>query len=346
MKILYIGETWLGSNARAMRDAFMRKPDLEMDDIGIDRIVPTHSSPLLRAANRMLRPLQKSELTKIILQRVQDIRPDFVVVYKVDHLCQSTVRSLKAKGAKAVLLLPDYSPHAFGESFKRTVGEYDLVCSTKPFHPALWKSTYGYSNKCAFVPHGYNPMLHLRNKPAEQQPFDVVLIANGRPEYYELMRSVARRMSSRDLRVAICGPNWADRSVGLPNDWVLGGEKAGISYVEWLRKGKIVLAPLNTRVVINGVVQPGDVDTSRTYNIPAAHCFVIHRRTDFVKTVFDEETEMAMYGDADELADKIDYFLSRHELRSRMASAAHARAVPACSLDARATQILTCMGEL
>ena len=199
---------------------------------------------------------------------------------------------------------------------------------------------YGYENKCVFVAHGYNPTLHLRDSLSENQPYDVVAIATGRPEYYELMQRLADRTAGRGFKIAVGGANWTERQVALPKDWVRIGEKSGVAYTEWLRKGKIVIAPIHMNMVVGGRKQHGDVDSSRTYNIPAGNCFVIHRRTDFVKTVFDEDKEMPMFDDAAELADKIIFYLSQPELRNSFAKAAHARAVPAYSLDNRAAQIV------
>lgn len=340
MKILYIGDNWLGSDARSMREALVRRLGPDLDDLGVDLIVPSNKTLLLRVANRLLRPFQEAEFGQMVLQRVADVRPDFIVVYKGQNLNQAAIKALKSQGPKLALIFPDYSPHAYGKELKDAVGEYDLVCSTKPFHPPLWKSIYGYDNKCVFVPHGYNPFLHFRDKPSELQPFDVVMVANGRPEYYELMQRLAGLIGGRGFKIAIAGPNWSKQQVALPNDWLRPGVKTGTSYTDWLRKGKIVIAPLHTRVVVDGNTQPADVDSSRTYNIPAANCFLIHRRTEFVKTMYDEETEMPMFDDAAELAEKIIFYSSRDSLRESFAMAAHARAIPAYSLDKRVAQIV------
>jgi hypothetical protein len=37
-----------------------------------------------------------------------------------------------------VNIYPDLSPPAHGEQHKKAVGQYDLVISKKPFHPAIW----------------------------------------------------------------------------------------------------------------------------------------------------------------------------------------------------------------
>jgi spore maturation protein CgeB len=126
---------------------------------------------------------------------------------------------------------------------------------------------------------------------------------------------------------------------------VYGGAVVGRSYVEWLRKGKICIAPVTREVVINGVRQPGDEDTTRTYELAAAHCFFIHRRTDFVKTLYSETDEVPMYDGPEELTERVLHYLARPAERERMAALAHRRAVPAYSVDSRADEIVAILRE-
>lgn len=118
------------------------------------------------------------------------------------------------------------------------------------------------------------------------------------------------------------------------------GPLQGRSYVESLRKGRICLAPIMREVIVNNEVQPGDVDTTRTYELAAAHCFIIHRRTDFVQQLYDEKSEVPMYETPDELVEKILYFLAHEKERIAMAENAHKRAVPNYSLDERTKKII------
>lgn len=147
------------------------------------------------------------------------------------------------------------------------------------------------------------------------------------------------------LSVAIAGNGWAEHRADYPPTWVYGGERQGRSYVEWLRQGKVAIAPVTREVVIGGRRQPGDEDSTRTYELAAAHCFFIHRRTEYVRSLYDEDTEVPMFDTPEELAEKVLYYLDRPKLRHEMATAAHARAVPAYSLDARAGEIVSNLAE-
>lgn len=158
------------------------------------------------------------------------------------------------------------------------------------------------------------------------------------------MRQVASLLKQDQLRVAIAGNGWAERAGEFPEEWVFAGEILGAGYARWAQRSKILIAPVNRDVVVNGQRQPGDEDTTRTYELAAANCFFIHRRTDYVQTVYEEETEVPFFDNAEELVKLIRHFIPKDELRFKMASAAHSRAVPAYSIDKRAERIASIVG--
>ena len=114
----------------------------------------------------------------------------------------------------------------------------------------------------------------------------------------------------------------------------------GRSYTKFLRHGKIAIAPVQTRVVIAGQRQPGDEDTTRTYELAAAYCFFVHKRTSFARTVYDEASEVPMWNDSEELVSLVMHYLPRESERRAFAAAAHARAVPDYSIPSRALKVL------
>jgi spore maturation protein CgeB len=344
MKLLFVGESWMGSSARSLKESLRRiaVPGAdEIDEINEDLYLPKARARWLRAIHRVLSPAYRREFANAVIKKCQDTRPEVLLVYKGSGIDSELIRAVKAMGIFTVNVFPDYSPHAYGARLRMVIGEYDLVISTKPFHPALWQSVYGYGNRCVFVPHGYDPALHLVDSPSNgEKLFDIVMAANWRPEYDELMRDVARLLPDESVSVALAGPGWAERRRQFPAHWSYPGAPHGRSYISFLRSGRIAVAPLNRNVIINGQKQPGDEDSTRTYELAAAYCFFIHRRTPFVKTLFEESTEVPMFDSADELVKQIRYYLPSEDLSREMAHSAHARAVPAYSLDERAFDVL------
>ena len=342
MKILFLGESWEGSSARSLKEALRRiakSESDEIDEINEDFYLPKARNSLLRVFHRLLAPAYRRELNQSVQSKCKTSPPDVLLVYKGFGVNKGLIDSVKKMGIFTVNVFPDYSPHAYGNRLRKTIAEYDLVISTKPFHPPLWNSLYGYNNQCVFVPHGYDPSVHLRTTPPTDFDFDLGLVATWRPEYHALMCEVARLLAPDKLRVAIAGNGWKDKVNEFPDNWVFSGEVLGAGYTSWIRRVKIVLAPVNRNVVINGQLQPGDEDTTRTYELAASYCFFIHRRTDYVQTVYKENVEVPYYENAQELAKLVRHFHARDEERRKMAAAAHARAVPYYSIDARARQV-------
>ncbi|MEP7244806.1 MAG: glycosyltransferase [Gammaproteobacteria bacterium] len=338
MRLLFIGESWLGSCARSLKEALARNGSLLLEEVNEDLCIPRPRARWLRAIARLLATAYRQELYSQVLSRVEAFRPDVVVVYKGTPIEAAFVRRLQALGCKVANIYPDYSPHTHGSLHRKAVGAYDVVITTKLFHPALWRSVYGYENRCVFVPQGYDPLVHLIQVPQPDAAYDVVLVATWRLEYGELMKRLGEHLP-HGVSVAIGGHGWHAHRAELRSNWTLLGGVQGRGYLELLRQGRVCIAPVTREVVVDGVRQPGDQDSTRTYELAAAHCFFIHRRTEFVQSLYDEHTEVPMYDTPEELAEKILHFLPLAPERALMAAAAHRRAVPAYGLDSRAVEV-------
>jgi hypothetical protein len=340
MRILYVGESWNGSSARSMREALANLAGVDMDDLGEDHYFPKVRSLMVRGINCLLQPWYCAELERDIAARLAVLRPDVLMVYKGSGVSAAAVRRAKQAGVFTVNIFPDCSPNAHGAKLNAVMGEYDLVVSTKPFHPAGWETIYGYRNHCVCVPHGYNPAVHYWPEPPGVQDYDVVLAATWRLQYQTLLQRLGAVLNGTSLRVGIIGAGWLERSSQFPSDWEIAPALRGRAYGEWLRRGRIAIAPVHRDMVVRGVCQPGDEDTTRTYNLAAAGCFFLHRRTPFVQTIYDEVTEVPMWDDPEELAMLVRKYLPLEAERRAMAARAHARAVPDYSIPKRAEQVL------
>jgi hypothetical protein len=339
-RLIFVGESWQGSCARSLREALAGSPAVAVRDIALDAFIPVYRQLPLRITNRVLRRLQRGELRGAILEAIADFRPDALVVYKGAGIDAGLLTRIRDLGTPVVNVFPDCSPHAHGREIEEALGLYDLAISTKPFHPQLWRSEYGYRNPCVFVPHGYDSAVHLWSSSSTSQIYDVALCGNWRPEYHRLMKSFAEALSDDCVSVAVAGPGWIEHRHELPRHWQCVGPRLGRGYGEFVRSARIVIAPVSREVVVRGVEQHGDEDTTRTYELAAAHCFFLHQRTHYIGTVYDEATEVPLWGDAEELASLVRRWLPDDVGRHDMAGRAHARAVPTYSIVYRAQRVL------
>jgi glycosyltransferase involved in cell wall biosynthesis len=338
MDILFIGESWQGSCARSLKEALERRDDVRLENISEEEFFPRPRARAIRALNRLAGAAYRRRFASHVLTRVEELRPQVVMAYKGNPVHADLAEAIGRKGILTVNVYPDCSPHAHGIEHRAAVGAYHLVISTKPFHPQQWATTYGYRNRCVFVPQGYDPALHLVREPCREFAYDVAMVATYRAEYGRLAVELGQALGDADLRVAIGGNGWEKMRSRLPRHWTFPGPVQGPGYVSLLRRARICVAPVTRQVEIDGRVQPGDLDSTRTYELAAAHCFFIHRRTDYARSLYGEG-EVPMFDTARELAELIRRYLGRDDERERMAAAAHRRAVPAYSMDERARQI-------
>ncbi len=348
MNILFVGESWLGSCARSLKEALARNPEVLLDEINEEAFLPKHRTKWLRGVHRLLDPQYRRELGEAVVVRVRNLRPDVVMAYKGNPIDVALLQRIKLAlpGVLTVNVYPDCSPHAHGASHREAVGKYDLVISTKPYHRDIWTTTYGYRNACRFVPQGYDPALHLVDEPTAAAELDIAMVATWRPEYHRLMLGFARELQGSAITVGIGGNGWAAHASDFPAGWCFPGELTGRSYIRFLRSGRICIAPLNREVNINGQAQPGDVDTTRSYELAAAHCFFLHQRTPYIQMIYDEASEVPMFENAAELAAHVRDFLQRADDRAAFAIRAHRRAVPHYSMDARAAAVVRTIQEV
>lgn len=340
MKILFLGQSWQGSSARSIREALSISPGIQIDEVSEDHYFPKHKNRFLRAIHYFFNTLYREELKREVCDRLRELKPDVLVVYKGYAVGSDVILHARKLGVYTVNIFPDYSPHAYGELLKKSIGEYDLVISTKPFHVENWSNIYGYKNKCVFVPHGYDPKVHLWGEHEKNKLIDVVMVSSWRQQYEDMLVLLSKKIGTREISVTIGGPGWEKSRSRLPSHWLFPGAVHGRAYGELLRQAKIVIAPVHTDVVIDGRRQPGDEDTTRTYELAAANCFFLHRRTHYVKSIYSEISEVPMWDDANELADLILKYLKLDAERNCMSAAAHIRAVPAYSIESRAKEVL------
>lgn len=324
-----------------------RLDGIEVVEFDLDQYAPRADSFRTRALYKLFRNWQMADCRKTLLKTATDTKPDAIITTKGAALDAATIKALQREVCPVFNHWPDPSPLAFGRVIRDAVGAYDAVFSAKRHHPKIWNSEYGYSNPCYHVPHGYSPETHYCEAyPDEsEQDFDVVSIASGRSEYYRLIGEFAKELGGRKVRVGLGGAAWDRYPGGLPIGFENIGAHFGRAYTNWLRRGKIVLAPVMTAVTVNGEVARGDEVTERSYQCGAAHVFFIHTLTKEAQQLYYAETEVPMYSDGKDLAQKVLYFLDRPEERRHMAEAAHRRAVPAYSHDARAQRIVELMRQ-
>lgn len=341
-RMLLVGENWLGSSARALREALERIDAFELEDFSSDFMLPRPFRKFNRILVRLTSPFLQAEYQDLLRKRIETYQPHVLLAVKAPEINRGIVEWAKSQGVFTVNFFPDLSPFAHGKSLAEALGTYDLVVSTKQTHPELWRSQFKYQNECIYVGHGYDPKAHLVDLPyMPNGKFDVCMIATWREEYGQLIQELTRSLRSESISIVVSGPGWVERRATFDNRVQTRPPVTGRSYIRMLRDSKIVIAPMTMQPTrLHATWVPPEQETTRSFQLAAANCFFLHQRTSRMAELYDEAKEVPLWSDAAELADLILKYLPNPLERARLAENAHRRAVPAYSYDARAAELV------
>jgi spore maturation protein CgeB len=338
MRVLFLGENWYGSCARACCYA-LRRLGCDVTDIDVQTLIPQWRQRSNRAIARILQSRITREYNQLILDSASQLRPDILLAFKGSFVQPRTLEILRQSQVALYNYYPDTSPTAHDRLLAESIREYDCVFYTKKFW-GLTPPQVLADRAVAFLPHGYDSDVHkplpLDDQDTADYGHDVTVIASHTSYKELLLSALLRHRPNLDLH--IYGSRWeTSRSPELQSH-IRGIPIYGSQYAKAARAAQICLGIMSGKV--EGVSQ-GDETTTRTFEIPACGGFMLHERTPELLELYEEGREVACFGSVEELASKIDYYLAHPEERNAIARAGHARCVPAYSYDSRVKAILS-----
>jgi len=336
LTVLFVGENWYGSCARACCYS-LRRLGCDVIDVDSQTVFPMWRSKYLRVGIRIANRVLVAEYNRQVLDAARTYRPQVLVAFKGHYLRRDTLCRLRETGVALYNYYPDPSVFAYGSVLPAALPEYDCVFLTKPFLEADIRRSVAL-RAAEFLPHGYDPEIH---KPTEvslsdhvRYGFDAVLIATHTKHKEETVDAVLRAIPN--VKLAVWGNGWDSCQSERVRGIVRGRALNGASYARALQTAKVSLGIMGQ---LSGWPAP-DQTTTRTYEIPACGGFMLHERTPEVLSLYEEGKEMACFSSPAELADKIAYYLEHDDERAEIARAGHRRCVPAYSYDCRMETLL------
>lgn len=336
-RILFIGENWFGSCARACCYSLRRLGHL-VKDVDAQLYSPPWRNPAGRVGLRLLRNRLIEELNGRILRDAELFLPEILLIYKGTHVEPETIEQLRRKGVWCYNYFPDSSFFTHGERLIQTLQECDCIFYTKPNHETYLVALG--AREGHFVRHGYDPQLH-RIRPVDERKrqelgHDVLVIGTHNAHKESILTALADRCP--DLDLGVWGNLWEENCQSpTVRGTIRGSALEGELYVDAIRSARINLA------LMSGPVQgaPGGDETStRTFEIPACGGFMIHERSPELDRLFVEGEEVVGFETAEELVTEIQRYLEDDEGRARIARAGHERCVPAYSYDERMRDLI------
>ncbi|MBF6136757.1 glycosyltransferase [Nocardia otitidiscaviarum] len=316
MKILFVGDDWVGSNARSLADGF-RQAGHEVVVVDTTAVtLPARLSPrwVYSKAARRRAPWTVDRLHREIDAAAAELVPDVLFAFKGVHLDQRRLLSTSA-GVRVHYSADDVSnPYNTTPEYLAHESEWDLIVTTKAHNVAELRDR-GAKN-VTFVRSAYDPAWHHPCARRGARDFLVGFIGAVRPDRRDLLVDLAREYGPRML---LRGPGWR-RVRPL---WRTGAAVGGPVYGEHFSAA--VAGVTANLVLLNS--DNRDTHTCRTFEIPAAGGLFVGQRTDEHADLLDDGTECFLFSDPAELREVLARCARHPDEAAKVAEAGHRRVV-------------------
>ena len=339
LRILCIGETWFGSDARSAFAA-IRRLGHSTEVIDESLFVPTSWETFpARVLRKVFRSVMVQELTNRTSTLVRLFRPDALFVFKGNYVTAGLIRDAKSAGVLTLNFYPDVSFMTHGPQLPHALRAYDHVFNAKSFGIADMRD-HGVSS-VSFLAPGFDPEVHrpmpLTDADRDRLGCDVSFIGTWSPKKEATLASL--REAFPRITIRIWGNQWEKRSARILDDCVMGVGITGDDYARGICASKISLGLLSEA---RRGASSGDLITARTFQIPACGAFMLHERNPEVLEYFSEDSEAAFFGSHGELAEKVGRYLADADSRELIARNGRERSLRSdYSVDARMSHVIS-----
>src|SRR5260370_13915700 len=210
LRVLFVGENWFGSCARACCYA-LRRLGCDVRDFDAQTFFPRLRMKSSRAALRLATPRLIREYNQQLLETAEQFRPDFLLAFKGTYITPLALQKLRRGGLALYNYYPDRMLLARGTPVKDAISEYDTVFDTKHYWDGDAAQRHIVRNR-VFVAHGYDPDIHhpvkLDERDRQQFGCDVSLIATHVQLKEEVIEELMRLRPNLNLR--IWGNQWSE----------------------------------------------------------------------------------------------------------------------------------------
>jgi len=250
------------------------------------------------------------QINKDVVQKVNEIKPDLVFIYRGTHIYPKTIQKIKSFGCKVFGYNNDdpfsekYSLSHFRlwSLYKKGIFSYDWIFSYR------WKNIDDYKNL------GYENVSLLRSYYIKdsnfyisniEKKYDVIFIGHwendGRDE-------IIKYLIENGIKIKLFGTLWEKSKYYKYLKEKIGDIKPIYKeeYNLTINKAKIALVFLSK---INN-----DTYTRRCFEIPATKTMMIAEYTDdLANNLFEEDKEAVYFKNKEELLEKIKYYLANED---------------------------------
>ncbi len=333
--ILVAEDSWFGSTTFGIAQGF-RRLGWEVAEVSPTSAFMQGRSLPLRVLGRLTKPINVALYNKEILQTVEQFDAKVFLTVKGSDIQVATLKELAARGVETINYYPDFRFSYAGVNQDSFI-HYSTFITTKSFQIQTLTQMLG-KDKVHFLHHGYCADVHY-------PPIDNLLNADEVPDAlyvgtytaYKEQLFTQLKQNNPDLNLMIFGHGWGAAKSNLilksslANRPVLGRNYAQLIYA----------AKINLAIHMGSADDTGwqDLVSTRSFEIPACKGFMLHIDNAEIRTLYDVGQEIDVFSTAEDLSEKIKFYLQQPVLRQQMVEKAYLRCVPAYSYEQRAKEI-------
>jgi len=301
---------WLGSDPRALSQAFRQMGHTLIEIDAEDYVSWRWNGFVTRVFRRLFQKFLVADYNRAVLAIANSSEFDFILVFKGMYLQANTLRILRLVGKPIYNFYPDVSFVDHGSYIPAALCQYDCVFTTKSFHGVNEIQDFKIKD-LVHVRHGFDPEVHrpvnLSAAQVKRYGCDVSFIGCWSPEKEELISHIVTKRSN--LKVVVYGVGWKYASENFKKilgenlrPGVFGDELAIVYNASKVNLGLLSKAASNASV--------SDQTTVRTFQIPASGSLMLHEDTVEVRSYFQPNKEVKLFGTKADLLNSLDEVLS------------------------------------
>ncbi len=334
-KVLFVGDAWLGSNARSLAKGFCEvgAEVVHIDTTGISRPRKYGGAWVYLKVRGNRRPADVERVHREIESATRIERPDILFCFKSIHLDQDRLLSLPVE-TKVHYSADDVSnPVNISPAYLAHESRWDLVVMTKRHNIGDIRAR---TNKDPlFIWSAYDRAWHHPFPRSAASSRVVSFIGNLGPDRRQLMVGLAERYG-RELR--LCGPGWSSVPSLRRSDAFVGPGAYGEAFSQEVARASAHLVLLNS--------DNRDTHTCRSFEIPAAGGLFVGERTAEHEEIIEHEKTGYLFDEEGELLEILERVRNNPEHAAQLARAGY-RSITGAPNDyqARAREILAHLGS-
>ena len=336
-RIVIAADSWFGSTTFGIAQGF-RRLAWEVSEVNQSSSFVQGRSLPVRIIGRLVKPLSDALYNKEIMRAVDELDAKFFLTVKGNNIQSDTLKTLAARGVSTVNYYPDFR-FSYDDVDQTTFSHYSTFVTTKSFQVQTLEKMIG-KDKVQFLHHGYCSDVHY--PPPEKlldkdKVPDVLYVGTYTANKEKLFSAV--KQACPEIRFHIYGNGWKQSAHSeILQSSLINRPVYGLNYAQLVNSAKINLA-----IHMGAADQSGwqDLVSTRTFELPACKGFMLHIDNAEIRQLYNVGQEIDVFSTAEDLCEKIRFYLKNESIRMQMIEKAYQRCVPAYSYNQRACEIVS-----